>query len=611
MDFFQPTLKTVNEKTSKIKDEIKFDFKLKPETKNKLIFLVICFGLVFLIYGRSILGDFVFDDRNIVERQAWLSNINLLDKILVLPYWSQADGAYRPVTLASYTLNFLLLGSDPAGFHFVNLFLYALTGFLIYLFVDRLFKKNLLAYLSGIIFLILPIHTEVAANIIGRAEILALFFSLLALIELIKDKKDEAGVKKYKKYWLAGLWFFLAIGSKETAVAVLPLAVLIVYFNELIIKNFFWHKEILFKYLPAWLWLAAGAVAYFALRLMVLGQQYFLSSQTSLVENPLRFVAAGPRIITAFAILWLYVKKSFWPFNLCSDYSFNQISVLHAFNAQAILGISFFILIIVGIFLFFRRAPILSLGSAFFLFSFLPAANIIFPAGTIMGERLMYYPSVGLSFYLAYGLYIIYNLRPHKIFTPSDKIVDVSAVKNKLVPVNNFNFKKGDKYLAGFGYLAISLFIVLAVFYSVIGFLRAGDWLTEKRLFVSAAKCAPNSVLSRSNLGAQYYLAGDLAAAKKELLAAQKIYDGYPKGVNNLGLIYWQEGDRAKARELFLKAMDLPFPYYGAWENLALVSLAEGKIDEARTWLLKFYSGDKITVETIIQNYLMAVRLKN
>lgn len=572
MDFFEPSLKTTDEKIPEKEDEIKFSFKSKPETKNKLIFLAICLGLVFLIYGRSILGDFVFDDRNIVERQVQLSNVNSLDKILVSPYWSEADGAYRPVTLVSFTLNFLLFGADPAGFHLVNLLLYALTGFLIYLFIDRLFKKRLLAYLSAIIFLIFPIHTEVAANIIGRAEILALGFSLLAFIELIKDKKAEPGVKKYKRYWLAGLWFFLAFGSKETAIAALPIAAMIIYFKE----KSFWQREILSKYWPAALWFASGTVVYFAFRLMVLGQKYFLSSQTSLVENSLRFTDAGSRIITAFAILWLYFKKSFWPFGLCSDYSFNQIPVLRVFNTPAVLGLSLFILIIASIFLFLKRAPILSLGSAFFLFSFLPVANLIFPTGTIMGERLMYYPSVGLSLYLAYCLYAIYNLKPQKIF----------------------------------GYLAIGPLAVLTIFYGIIGFARAGDWLTEKRLFASAAVCAPNSVLSRSNQGAEYYLEGNLPAAKAELLAAQAIYDGYPKGVNNLGLVYWKEGDIKQARELFLKAVSLPFPYYGAWENLALVSLEEGKTDEAREWLLKFYAGDKITAEAIIQNYSTAAPLK-
>lgn len=539
---------------------------MKPETKNKLIFLAICFGLVFLMYGRSILGDFVFDDRGIVEHEALLANFNLFDKVLTLPYWTEEAGLYRPIVLLSYSLNFLLLGASPAGFHFINLILYALTGYLIYLLVEKLFKKKLLAYLSGIIFLILPIHSEAVANIVGRAEILALFFSLFMFLELAKDKSGPA----FKNYWPAGLWLFLALGSKETAMAALPVGVLIIYLKE---KNF-WRREMFYKYLPAAVWLAVGLAAYFGLRFMVLGQEYFLKAETSMVENPLKFAAAGPRLITALNILALYLKKSFWPLGLCSDYSYNQLPVLYNFfNAGTLIGAAVLFLTAVGIFLA-KRAPIISLAAAFFFFGFLPAANLIFPTGTIMGERLAYFPSVGLSLLLAYGINAVFWLWDKNIIR----------------------------------YLAAIIFVGLAGFYGAVSFLRAGDWLTEERLFKSAARCAPNSVLSRSNLGAIYYLNGDLAAAKRELLAAQKIYDNYPKGVNNLGLVYWKEGDLKTAQELFLKALSSRYPYYGAYENLALLSLEQGKIKEARLWLMMFYSGDKASVDNYMANYSVSAQ---
>lgn len=550
--------------------QIKLDIKLKPETKNKLIFLAVCFGLVFLIYGLTLAGDFVFDDRGIVEHQPILANVNLLDKTLSLPYLTAKEaGAYRPVTLFSYTLNYLLLGALPAGFHLVNLILYALTGYLIYLLVDKLFKKKLMAYSAAIIFLVLPIHSEAAANIIGRAEILALFFSLLMFLALLKgDKSRQRG---WKNFWPAGLWLFLAIGSKETAIAALPIAALIIYFNRPAGEKKFWRRETLFRYLPAAGWPVIGAAAYLALRLAVLGRTYFLNAEASLVENPLKFTAAGPRIYTALKILAIYIQKSFWPFGLCSDYSYNQIPVLSGFfNRAALAGFLILSFFMVSFFIFLKRRPILALASAWFVLSFLLVSNLIFPIGTIAGERLIYYPSAGLSFFLAYLFYKLYRYKANKIYR----------------------------------YSAIVLFGALVVFYSVMSFLRAGDWLTEKRLFAAAARCAPNSVLSRSNLGAEYYLAGDLANAKKELLLANSIYDGYPKGVNNLGLVYWKEGNNAKARELFLKALSFKFPYYGAYENLALVSLGEGKIDEARSWLMKLYSGDQLAADNYIGNYL-------
>ncbi len=559
---------------------------MAPETKNKLVFLALCLGLVFLIYGRAMLGDFVFDNRPIIEREAMLSNLNQLDKVFMAPYWARDEGLYRPITLTSFTFNFMILGSDPAGFYFVNLLLYALTGWLIFLLVDKLLSQRLLAYLCGLIFLLLPIHSEAVVNIVGRAEILALLFSLLLFLELLKNKKN---------YWLAGLWFFLAIGAKESAVVSLPVAALIIYLKE----KYFWRKEIWLKYWTAAVWLPLSVLAYLFLRFLVLGADNFMGSRTTIVENPLKFTEFWPRIFTGFKILWLYVQKSFWPVGLCSDYSYNQIPAISSLlNWQAIAGLSVIVFLIFALFFFRKRAPLLSLGAAFFLFGFMLTANLIFPIGTIMGERLAFYPSVGASFFLGW---IFYNMIAWGKFSKFS-----TAELGQLGWPQTVLARKFTKFAPSLpGLMAAILLLFLAIFYGAIGFLRTGDWLTEKNLFASAAKCSPASVLSRSNLGAAYYLEGNLAEAKKELLAAYKIYDGYSMGANNLGLIYFKEGDKLKAKELFLKALDSPYPYYGAYENLALLSLSEGKIEEAKDWLGKLYE-DKKLIDNIIDSYLNA-----
>jgi hypothetical protein len=321
------------------------DLQLKPETKEKLIFGAVCFVLVFLVYGVSLFGDFVFDDRGIVEHFSLLGNLGLLDKVIALPYWTEAAGLYRPITLLSYTLNFAFFDFSPFWFHFVNLALYAAIGFLLYLLVEKLFNKKMLACLAAILFLVLPIHSEAVANITGRSELLALFFSLLCFLELIKVSA--------KKYWLAGLWLFLAIGSKETAIAALPLAGLIIYIQERGDTSLreesprsgesketpYSVRTHLAQHLAQAVWLLTGALTYFALRFAVLGSQYFLHVETSMVENPLKFVSVGPRIFTALQVLWLYTEKSFWPPHLCSDYSYNQIPVAQTFfNPYTLLG---------------------------------------------------------------------------------------------------------------------------------------------------------------------------------------------------------------------------------------------------------------------------------
>jgi hypothetical protein len=86
------------------------------------------------------------------------------------------------------------------------------------------------------------------------------------------------------------------------------------------------------------------------------------------------------------------------PISLSADYSYKQISlVMRLDDWRAWAGLA---LVAVAFVLALRRpefrAPILAYA---FLFS--PTSNILFPIGTIMGERLVYAPNLGLALLLA------------------------------------------------------------------------------------------------------------------------------------------------------------------------------------------------------------------
>lgn len=532
--------------------------RLSERSRSRSVFVFFLL-LVFIMYGQTLFGDFVFDDRGIVEHAAVLSDASNLDTVFLMPYWSEAAGLYRPVTLVSYALNFFFFGGSPFWFHLINLILYAASGFFLFALVKRLSGSELLAILTGTLFLVLPIHTEVVANIIGRAEIFALLFSLLFLLEILRDS-PRAG--------LAALYAFLAIGSKEIAIAVLPLAFLAAYLKE---GAALFKMEKLIYYRRVLIASGAGIAAYFLLRFFVLGGAHSFSVETSFVENPLVFADTIPRVATAFKVFGMYIAKSFLPVNLCSDYSYNQIPVLrNFFDAGALGGFFAFLFLIASVPLFLRRFPVFSFAAGWIVFSFLPVSNFIFPIGTIAGERLIFYPSVGLI--LLFALFF-------------------RALANRF---------RSSRFMP-----LLAIFVAACVIsaYAAAASARASAWLTEKELFQSAALCSPNSVLSASNLGAVYYLEGNLDMAEKELLRAQGIYGKYSKGVNNLGLVYWKKGDREKARALFRAASEGEFPYIGGLENLALMSLEEGNIKEAREWLLQFYGGNEAAVSEYIAMY--------
>ena len=108
--------------------------------------------------------------------------------------------------------------------------LYVSTAFLLFgtlaLFLD---KQNLvLPFVATLLFVAHPIHTEVVANIKSRDDILCLLFSLIALWAAVKHSRQGGAAYLVA----AGLSVFLAMLSKETAVTMLLIAPITVYFFQ-------------------------------------------------------------------------------------------------------------------------------------------------------------------------------------------------------------------------------------------------------------------------------------------------------------------------------------------------------------------------------------------
>ena len=528
-------------------------------TENKKIVLLIFTLLVIAIYGQSLFGEYVYDDRGIIDHIDVLSSKHELGQVALHPYWEVENGLYRPTTLLSYSFNLIIFGVEPLSFHLINLLLYLFICYFVYLLINRLFNNNLLAFLSGLLFLILPIHTEVVANITGRSELLSLFFALLAMLEATKSKIN---------YWLLGLWVLASIGGKETGIAILPILTIIFYQ-----KNTPLSKEVFLKYFKEISAVAIGALLYFFFRFFSLGIGSFLNIKTSLIENQLLFTDTFSRIATALKILWMYFYKTFWPANLCSDYSYNQIeTVSNWLNSPTILGLLLMLTALVLLLINLKKKNPLALGSGIFLFSFLPVSNLFFPIGTIAGERLFFFPSLGIVLVTAYLIYKI-------LYTRKIWLIQI---------------------------IILLLLILVSIGYITTSHIRQRVWLNETNLFISGAECAPNSALSMSNLGAVYLINDDLDKAEEALKKSMEIKPIYSKGINNLGLVYFRKGDYQKAHDMYIEALSQDFPYPGAWENMVLLYLTEGKIERAKHWLRVMYGPNEQIINVVIDSFQQA-----
>ncbi|XP_016130121.1 transmembrane and TPR repeat-containing protein 2 [Sinocyclocheilus grahami] len=94
---------------------------------------------------------------------------------------SGSHKSYRPLCTLSFRLNYALGGLDPWGFHLVNVVLHCATTALFSSLSSLLLGSGCWSLLAGLLFAAHPIHTEAVAGIVGRADVGAALFFLLAL----------------------------------------------------------------------------------------------------------------------------------------------------------------------------------------------------------------------------------------------------------------------------------------------------------------------------------------------------------------------------------------------------------------------------------------------
>lgn len=139
---------------------------------------------------------------------------------------SGSHGSYRPLCVLSYKLNHLFGGFKPIGYHLVNVLLHSLaTGLVVKIARQLLPQQTCGPAVTGALFATHPIHTEAVAGIVGRADLAACNFYLLAFLAYSKHVTWRE--QNDWKSWCALIGTIIssaaAILCKETAVTALLL----------------------------------------------------------------------------------------------------------------------------------------------------------------------------------------------------------------------------------------------------------------------------------------------------------------------------------------------------------------------------------------------------
>ena len=78
--------------------------------------------------------------------------------------------SYRPLTVATFRLNYMLHELQPLGYHLVNVLLHSAVCYLYVLLCGVVFSEVWPALIAGLLFAVHPIHTEAVSVAISNFD---------------------------------------------------------------------------------------------------------------------------------------------------------------------------------------------------------------------------------------------------------------------------------------------------------------------------------------------------------------------------------------------------------------------------------------------------------
>ena len=119
-----------------------------------------------VVYLNSLGLQFCFDDVAAIKENADLrSNVSWFN-LLQNDFWGlpmeekDSHKSYRPLTVATFRLNYMLHELQPLGYHLVNVLLHSAVCYLFVLLCGVVFSEVWPALIAGLLFAVHPIHTE-------------------------------------------------------------------------------------------------------------------------------------------------------------------------------------------------------------------------------------------------------------------------------------------------------------------------------------------------------------------------------------------------------------------------------------------------------------------
>jgi tetratricopeptide (TPR) repeat protein len=481
------------------------------------VFLIII--VTSLFYIPAFRAAFIWDDALYITGNRFLHTLDGLKSI-----WLSRDGShqYYPLVSTTFWLEWRLFGTNPVGYHIVNVALHSINGVLLWLAVRRLSIKG--ALVIALVFTLHPINVESVAWITERKNLLSALFYFAALLSFIRF--DDKSSRRF--YFLSLLFFLLALFSKTVACS-LPVAIIIIYWWREVSIN----RALLIRLLPFFI---LGAFMGLYTAWCEVSEVGAAGADWSLGFDE-KFVLAGRAV-------WFYLGKLIVPYKLTFIYPRFDIASAGLFSgfytvlAGGVLVVLYVLRGAIG------RAP----AAAYALF-----LVTIFPA---LGFFDIYF--FRFSFVADHFLYLA---------TPAAVVFVIGLGARALERSDNR--------------VRLAIPIVLILFLGALTLNQTKIYESPMRLWRETLDRNPTAWMAHNNLGVALINAGRLDDALVEYKESLRLNPDDADTLGDIGLILARQAKPLSAIIYYRRALQISPGHVNARYNLAMALNASGKREEA------------------------------
>lgn len=493
-------------------------------------------------------------------------------------YWPEASGAgqYRPITVASFALDWAVSSGAFMWFHLVNVAWHVVVCLLVWRLL-REWVSPTAAVVGGLVFAVHPVHVEAVANLVGRSELLCAAFTLGAL--LVHRRRS----------WVAIPLYAAALCSKESGIVFVGLAAasdLLLPAGDVCVTRPAVQPTDgpppgsipstatggaasaslgLFSQMP---WLRRRArrkqlyIGYACVTAAYGGLLALLFRDQPLLRTAVIWQHAGPivRWLTVVRVIPEYARLLLFPLRLHVDYGPRLIDLVDRPTPAVLIGVLIGLAAIIAVVRFARTTPLLAFAFSLFAITILPVANVVFPTGIILAERTLYLPSVGLALVVAWG-------------------------------VDRWRLAEWHNGPRRFAVPAVAGLVLIAL--GVRTWTRTPIWKNNKTVMIASLVGEPMSYRAHERAADVLDRAGDVAGALREYTVARSLYPVDPMLYQAPATLLVGRGDSGDAAAAVLLDSALvidPSPYQDAlrraWVRYAAHDYL-GAIDWSRSAYLK------------------------